>query len=143
MSGPAAVIAVTSLSLEARIALGPGVSVICGRASHIVSRLQAAIERGALGIISFGVAGGLAPDLATGDCVIGSGVLTEYERYPADRRWSRRLLESIPGSVYAEIAGVDAPITQSSEKVRLHARTGAKAVDMESHIAARIAARHN
>src|SRR6516164_2786383 len=73
MSGPAAVIAVTSLSLEARIALGPGVSVICGRASHIVSHLQAAIERGALGIISFGVAGGLAPDLATGDCVIGSG----------------------------------------------------------------------
>ena len=143
MSGPAAVIAVTSLSLEARIALGPGVSVICGRASHIVSRLQAAIERGTLGIISFGVAGGLAPDLATGDCVIGSGVHTEYERYPADRRWSRRLLESIPGSVHAEIAGVDAPIAQSSEKVRLHACTGAKAVDMESHIAARIAARHD
>jgi hopanoid-associated phosphorylase len=117
--------------------------VICGRASHIVSRLQAAIERGALGIISFGVAGGLAPDLAAGDCVIGSGVRTEYECYPTDRRWSRRLLESIPGSVHAEIAGVDAPIAQSSEKVRLHACTGAKAVDMESHIAARIAARHN
>ena len=74
--------------------------------------------------------------------MIGSGVHTEYERYPADRRWSRRLLESIPGSVHAEIAGVDAPIAQSSEKVRLHARTGAKAVDMESHIAARLAAAH-
>jgi hopanoid-associated phosphorylase len=143
MSSPAAVIAVTSLLLEARIALGPGVSVICGHASQLVTRLQAAIERGALGIISFGVAGGLAPHLAAGDWVIGSGVRTEHERYPADRQWSRRLLEAIPGSVHAEIAGVDAPIAQSSEKSRLHARTGAKAVDMESHIAAKIAARHN
>jgi len=143
MSNPAAVIAVTSLLLEARIALGPGVSVVCGHASQLVTRLQAAIERGALGIISFGVAGGLAPNLAAGDWVIGSGVRTEYERYPADRLWSRRLLEAIPGSVHAEIAGVDAPIAQSSEKIRLHARTGAKAVDMESHIAAKIAARHN
>jgi adenosylhomocysteine nucleosidase len=143
MSNPAAVIAVASLLLEARIALGPGVSVICGHASQLVTGLQAAIERGALGIISFGVAGGLAPHLAAGDWVIGSGVRTEYERYPADRRWSRRLLEAIPGSVHAEIAGVDAPIAQSSEKIRLHARTGAKAVDMESHIAAKIAALHN
>jgi adenosylhomocysteine nucleosidase len=70
-------------------------------------------------------------------------VRTESERYPTDRQWSRLLLESITGSVYAEIAGTDAPIAHSSGKVRLHARTGAKAVDMESHIAARIAALHN
>jgi adenosylhomocysteine nucleosidase len=143
MSSPAAVIAVTSLLLEARIASGPGVSVICGHASQLVTRLQVAIGQGALGIISFGVAGGLAPLLAAGDWVIGSGVRTEYDRYPADGPWSHRLLEAIPGSVHAEIAGVDAPIAQSSEKIRLYARTGAKAVDMESHIAARIAARYN
>jgi adenosylhomocysteine nucleosidase len=143
MPRPAAVIAVTSLSVEARIASGPGVSVICGPASQIVGRLQAAIERGASGIISFGVAGGLAPDLFAGDWVIGSGVRTECEFYAADRRWSRRLLEAIPGSLHAEMVGADAPIVHSSEKTRLHARTGAKAVDMESHIAAKIAALHN
>jgi adenosylhomocysteine nucleosidase len=143
MSNPRAVIAVTSLLLEARIAIGPGVSVICGHASQLVTCLHAAIERGALGIISFGVAGGLAPHLVPGDWVIGSGVQTGHERYPADGRWSSRLLEAIPGSVYAEIAGADSPVAYSSEKIRLHARTGAMAVDMESHIAAKIAALHN
>ncbi len=143
MSKPMPVIAVTSLLLEARIAVGPGVSVICGHASELVASLQAAIERGALGIISFGVAGGLVPDLGPGDWVIGSGVRTGDERYPADRRWSRRLLEAIPGSVYAEVAGADAPIAYSSDKIRLHALTGAMAVDMESHVAAKVAALHN
>jgi adenosylhomocysteine nucleosidase len=143
MSSPATVIAVTSLLLEARIAGGPGVSVICGHASRLVTCLQAAIERGALGIISFGVAGGLAPHLRAGDWVTGSGVRIEHERYQADRRWSRRLLEAIPGAVHAEIAGVETPIAHSSEKIRLHARTGAIAVDMESHIAAKIAASRN
>ena len=58
MSSRATVIAVTSLSLEARIASGSGVSVICSQAAQLVACLEAAIERGALGIISFGVAGG-------------------------------------------------------------------------------------
>jgi len=137
------VIAVTSLLLEARIATGPGVSVICGHASQLVSCLQAAIKRGALGVISFGVAGGLAPHLAPGDWVIGSGVRTGHERYPADRRWSSCLLQAIPGSVHGEIAGADAPIADASEKTRLHTLTGAMAVDMESHVAAKVAALHH
>jgi hopanoid-associated phosphorylase len=142
MSSRAAVIAVTSLSLEARIALGPGVSVICDQASRLVASLEAAIELGAVGIISFGIAGGLAPRLVAGDWVIGSGVRTGQERHPADQRWARRLLEAIPGAVYAEIAGADAPIASSTEKRRLHEQIGAVAVDMESHIAGRIAAAH-
>jgi hopanoid-associated phosphorylase len=142
MSSRAAVIAVTSLSLEARIALGPGVSVICNQASRLVASLEAAIELGAVGIISFGIAGGLAPHLVAGDWVIGSGVRTEQERHPADQRWARRLLEALPGAVHAEIAGADAPIANSSDKRRLYDRIGAVAVDMESHIAGRIAAAH-
>jgi hopanoid-associated phosphorylase len=143
MSSRATVIAVTSLSLEARIASGSGVSVICSQAAQLVACLEAAIERGALGIISFGVAGGLAPDLVAGDWVIGTGVRTEQGYYPADQRWARRLLDVLPGAVHAEIVGADAPVAQSSDKRRLHAQTGAMAVDMESHVAARVAATHN
>jgi adenosylhomocysteine nucleosidase len=142
MSGRTAVIAVTSLSLEARIALGPGVSVICNQASRLIASLEAAIEQGAAGIISFGIAGGLAPHLVAGDWVIGSGVRTEQERHPADPRWARRLIEVLPGAVHAEVAGADAPIANASDKRRLHERLGAVAVDMESHIAGRIAAAH-
>jgi adenosylhomocysteine nucleosidase len=143
MSNPKLVVAVTSLLLEARIAIGPGVSVICGHASQLVASLQAAIQRGAVGIISFGVAGGLVPELAPGDWVIGSGVRSGDERYPIDRRWSSRLLEALPDSVHAEIAGADAAIAYRTDKIRLHALTGAMAVDMESHVAARVAARYN
>jgi adenosylhomocysteine nucleosidase len=142
MPGVKNVVAVTSLALEARIALGPGLSVICNQGSQLVTALEAAIERGASGIISFGIAGGLAPDLAAGDWIVGAGVKTGQEFFPTDPTWSRKLLKAIPGAMLADIAGVDAPVAEPSEKRRLHAQTGAAVVDMESHIAARIAAAH-
>jgi hopanoid-associated phosphorylase len=142
MAGGTAVIAVTSLSLEARIALGPGVSVICEHASRLVAALEAAIAQGVAGIISFGVAGGLAPDLAAGAWVIGSGVRTAHERHPVDQSWARRLIEALPEALHGEIAGVDRPVAYAWEKRQLRAQTAAAAVDMESHIAARIAAAH-
>ena len=74
MSRPAGVVAVTCLALEAGIARGPGVSVICNQSSGLRAALGAAIKRGATGIISFGIAGGLAPGLVAGDWVVASGV---------------------------------------------------------------------
>jgi len=128
--------------LEARIALGPGVAVICNHASQLVASLEAAAKRGAAGIISFGIAGGLAPDLDAGDWVVGSGVRTEHGNFPTDRGWARALLEALPSAVHAEIVGTDTAIAEPEEKRRLHLRTGAVAVDTESHVAARIAAAH-
>jgi adenosylhomocysteine nucleosidase len=142
MSTRGDVVAVTCLALEARIALGPGVSVICNHASQLVASLDRAAKRGASGIISFGIAGGLAPDLVAGDWVVGSAVRTDRERFPTDRGWARALVEALPGAVHAEIIGADAAVADPAEKHRLHAQTGAVAVDTESHIAARIAAAH-
>ena len=142
MSTRGDVVAVTCLALEARIALGPGVSVICNHNSQLVASLEAAVKRGAFGIISFGIAGGLAPHLVAGDWVVGSGVRTDQGRFPTDQLWARMLLEALPGAIHADIVGMDVPIAGASEKRRLHARTGAVAVDTESHIAARIAAAH-
>ena len=140
MSTRGDVVAVTCLALEARIALGPGVSVICTHASKLVAALERAAKHGASGIISFGIAGGLAPHLAAGDWVVGSGVRTEEECFPTDRAWARALLAALPGAVHAEIIGADTPVALPTEKRRLHAQTGAVAVDNESHVAARIAA---
>jgi hopanoid-associated phosphorylase len=142
MSSREPVIAVTCLALEARIALGPDVSVLCDHASRLVAALEAAVKRGACGIISFGIAGGLAPDLSAGDWVIASGVRCGNRRYPTDPAWTQRLLEALPGATHADIAGVHIPIAEPLQKRQLHVRTGAVAVDMESHIAAELAARH-
>ena len=140
MSG--GIVAVTSLALEARIALGRGVSVICNQGVHLAAALESAVQGGASGIISFGVAGGLAPDLVAGDWIIAAVVRTGQQSFPTDRLWTRSLLERLPGAVRADIVGTDTPVAHPLEKQLLHAQTGAAAVDMESHIAARIAAAH-
>jgi adenosylhomocysteine nucleosidase len=142
MSTTGGVVAVTSLALEARVALGPGVSVICNQGVELIAALEAAIKRGVAGIISFGIAGGLAPDLAAGDWIVGTAVRAGQDLFPTDQIWARRLLKALPSAVHAEIAGLDAPIPSRLEKRRLHAETGAVAVDTESHIAARIARAH-
>src|SRR2546429_6985579 len=103
MSTRGHVVAVTCLALEARIALGPGVAVICNHASQLVASLEAAAKRGAAGIISFGIAGGLAPGLNARDWGGGSRVRTRQGHLPTDRGWARALLEGLPSAGPAEI----------------------------------------
>lgn len=136
------VVAVTCLSFEARIAAGPGVIVLCGDAPRLAAALEAAILRGSSGIISFGIAGGLDPELTPGHWVVASKVVSTSGRFPTDRAWSQRLLKALPSAVHADIAGVDRPVVESSSKRRLGAATRTVAVDMESHIAAQVASVH-
>ena len=124
------------------MAAGPGVSVLCGTAQRYVDKLEAAVRAGGSGIISIGIAGGLAPGLSPGDWVIAANVVTDGVRYATDAQWSQRLREALPGAVYADVSGVDAPVVHRDEKRALHESAGTVAVDMESHIAARIAAAH-
>jgi adenosylhomocysteine nucleosidase len=140
MSG--GIVAVTSLALEARIAVGPGVSVICSQGERLAAALESAVARGACGIISFGIAGGLAPGLATGDWITATAVITGQRLFPTDHTWTRSLLERLPQAVQADILGMDNLAPDPERKQLLHAQTGAVAVDMESHIAATIAAAH-
>ena len=142
MSGQAGVVAVTCLALEAGIARGPGVSVLCNQSSGLRAALRAAIAHGASGIISFGIAGGLAPNLVAGDWVVASGVKTGKDVIATDRAWAQRLLELLPNAIHAHVLGVDSVIAAPGGKLQLHDETGAAAVDMESHVAAEIAAEH-
>lgn len=142
MSKNTGVVAVTCLALESEIARGPGVSVICNQSVGLDAALTAAIVRGASGIISFGIAGGLSPHLAAGDWVVASAVRSGRSMVATDRAWTRRLLDLLPGAVHAEVAGADAVVASRQDKSDLFNATGAVAVDMESHIAARVAAKH-
>lgn len=138
---PCSIVALVGLAFEARIAAGPGVLVIC-RGPDISETLQLAFEAGCRSIISFGVAGGLAPDLRPGDWIVASEVLDAHTARPTHPIWSRNLLETIPELRYGPVIGVPAPVADPRAKRELHARTGAIAVDMESHIVAQFAAAH-
>jgi hopanoid-associated phosphorylase len=133
------VIAVTGLAFEARIA--GGVTVISD-GLRTGATLKAEIERGSRGVISFGIAGGLAPHLPPGQWVVASAIVSDRDRHTTDPDWSERLLRALPGAVHATIAGSDAPVADPPAKRALYERTGAIVVDMESHLAARIAAAH-
>ena len=136
-------IVVVGLEFEARIAAGPGMQVICsGDGKHLATALSRAITHDCEGIVSFGVAGGLAPELQPGDCVVGSAVLSGSARLEMDRHWSQKLLATIPDAFHGMLAGVSAPVADPQAKRALYVKTGAIAVDMESHIVARIGAAH-
>lgn len=128
------------LRFEARIAAAPGVLVICRAACpEYPMLLRRAAEAGCRCMLSFGVAGGLSPELRPGDCVIASSVIDEQRSYATDREWSERLVEIAPGIRRGVIAGVNAVVQEPVEKRALGLRTGAIAVDMESHLVARAA----
>src|SRR5258708_26704441 len=100
------VIAVTGLSFEALIASGPGVIALCSsdrRQLDIAISIE--VLSGCRGIVSFGIAGGLCPNLAPGTCVVPRSVVTTQERFATDGAWSRPLFRPIPGAVHADIAG--------------------------------------
>lgn len=136
-------LAVTGLRREARLLAGPGLEVIASGGD--VRRLEVMLEERAArvsGIISMGIAGALAPDLRPGQWVVAKAVLDRGQVLPADPAWTRRLTARLSGAAEGTFVGVDAMVAEKSEKAALHRATGAIAVDMESHVAARAAARH-
>jgi hopanoid-associated phosphorylase len=91
------------------------------------------------GVLSFGVAGGLAAHLRPGDIVLPNAVHFDGEAYSCHKGWVRSLVRSLPHAHSGALLGADEPIGTSDDKRRLHHAHDALAVDMESHGAARFA----
>jgi hopanoid-associated phosphorylase len=140
---PGFVIAATGLKAEARIAKRSGrVKAVVGGGmeERLASLLEQSIADGARGIISFGIAGGLRPGLASGTVVVGTSVIHSSGRiYLPDTRWSDRLFEVLPNAESGGVVGSGSVIANRDEKRALYLSSGAFAADMESHIVAQIA----
>jgi hopanoid-associated phosphorylase len=139
-------IVVVGLAFEARIAGALGVRVISrGNGEDLAGALSRACLEGVLGVVSFGVAGGLCPDLAPGTCVIGSTIVSgtgRMNRVSTHDDWSKNLLQAMPGAVRGTLYGSREPVTHPPAKAALYKTTGAIAVDMESHVVGGVAAAH-
>lgn len=122
------------LKREARIFDRPGRDVFVviggGVAARLDRDLDARAEMFPGIILSCGIAGALAPSLQPGEVVIDGNVMVV-----------ERLGQALPHAHRGGIVGSDAIAATAVEKRILHERTGAMAVDMESHVAARVAVR--
>lgn len=146
------------LQREAAILSGEGITAIPGGGD--AARLEAALEEAAPGaamILSCGIGGALDPVLRAGDLVLhlppfvpsvvegraSSDVIGVSTSLDANGwgNWAKRLEAALRHAHLGRIIGQDHIATTLAEKAALHAATGALAVDMESHIAAHVAAR--
>lgn len=148
---------------------GEGRLIVAGGGD--AARLEAALEARAAEariILSCGIAGALDPGLKAGDVVIdlndkplpfrSSGAVPSPGRDqgrqnrvggggdPASDAFGeglrKALSDALPDARCGAIIGQDHIAASPAEKAALYAQTGALAVDMETHIAARVAARH-
>ncbi len=150
------------LQRESKILTGPGVIAIPGGGNAV--RLEAALETHLASfpdvrlLFSSGIAGALDPALKAGDVVVhlshpivpsevegrvsGAAVVARPSTsLGTNGSWEDRLTAALPDAHHGLIIGQDHIAVSVAEKEAL-AATGALAVDMESHIAARVAARH-
>jgi adenosylhomocysteine nucleosidase len=142
---PRPVLIVTGLVQEAKIAAGPGMTVICSSSDPAQLRaLLASFDPSTIrGVISFGVAGGLDPQLKSGAVVVATEVMAGENCWKASEALSEELIAGagIGQKVFrGGLAGVEKVVTGQVGKAALRSTTGAAAVDMESHIAAAYAA---
>lgn len=130
---------VTGLRAEARLLAGLGHPVTFA-GNDPVSAARKLAEKGLSGLVSFGMAGGLCPHIRPGTLVLASEIVTLDGRIPTSAPWRNRVSRALPNAVQTALAGIDHPPTTRRLKADLLAATGARAVDMESHAVAQIAA---
>ena len=142
--GRGPVLAVCGLTAETRIAGGEGVRTVAGggRSDALAATIEREIAAGCCALISFGIGGALSEALVPGSIVVASAVLHDSTTHAVDERWSRALMRGLPTAVLAPLAGSDSVLLEAADKAALHSKTGAAIVDMESHIAARLAAEY-
>ncbi len=140
---PTTVLCASGLAAEARIARAAGFSTVVGAGNR--ERTAALVEsaaRQAHCLVSFGVAGALAPELRAGDIVISTEVVSADGRWRAEDPFRARVarLTGETGAIAGPVFGASQIIATPSEKRLTWKATGAVAVDLESDIVARIAA---
>jgi adenosylhomocysteine nucleosidase len=131
---------VVGLAAEARIGRGLGypVAIGGGTASGAEVAARRLVASGAVGLISFGLAGGLDPALRAGSLLVPSAVLVDGRSVSTNAALSQRLGGCSTGLLLAarDVAA------SAAAKAALFAATGAAAVDLESGAVARVATEH-
>lgn len=137
---PPDILVVVGMQSEAAL-LPPGLRTVVTGGDPKRAAALLAEETGAVGcVLSFGIAGGLDPDLAPGDLVVATRVRGPAGAWRADMGWAASLARAT-GARLGTVAGARQVVADPAAKRQLHNATGgALAVDLESEAAAAFAA---
>ncbi len=142
MATPHQVLCTTGLRAEARIVRAAGFPTVIGGGDR--ERTAALVNRalpGAKCLVSFGIAGGLAPHLRAGDTVISTEVFASGDRWQPAPDFCARVtaLAGELGAIEGPVFGAPRIIATTAEKRRTWIATGALTVDLESDLVAQAA----
>jgi hopanoid-associated phosphorylase len=137
------VLIVCGLKREAAILAGPGRCVLCGSTSVLRARLAEAASLKPSLVVSWGLCGGLDPQLRPGDLILGTEVISNEDAIRTDEGVTSSLAQRLAGALarvfFERLAASDAPVLTVAAKSELRRATRAAGVDMESMIAGRYA----
>ena len=103
---------------------------------------EEAIDQGAQALLSFGIAGGLDPDLLPGDIITPTYIRDGAKALFADAAWTARL-EQETGSRALPMAHTATIIMTRAEKTKMFHATQGVATDMESYGVGEASLAHN
>jgi adenosylhomocysteine nucleosidase len=140
--------AVTGLAAEAKVARRAG--IIARPSGSIAAQTTAIAERllseGAEALISFGIAGALAPALTPGCLLVPRAVIDETgARYAVDSEWRTQISDALRHAGLrlddGDLLGAREAAASPARKAELYRVTGAVAIDLGSDLVAQAAAR--
>jgi hopanoid-associated phosphorylase len=135
------VLVVTGLAREGAVLRTDGIEVLAGGGAPDRLAAQLAVKaQQAAGIVSFGMAGALAPELRLGQWVIADRLAGAFE-CSCDPSWVAALAKCLPGASVGAAYCDGRLIADPVEKRALNKSRGALTADMESHIVGQAASR--
>jgi adenosylhomocysteine nucleosidase len=128
---------VTGLAAEARFLRDSGflVGVGGGQPEGAYRAAETLVAQGATALVSFGLAGGLAPDAVPGTVLVPNAVLEGPRVYPCDAG----LITFLGGATGRPIMAGHRIAATVADKAALFRRTKSVAIDLESGAVARVA----
>ena len=109
---------------------------VCGVGPHRAAEAaRALLAEGVTGLVSYGLAGALAPDLRPGTLLLPERVSFGGNDRVVDPSWRQRVERRLNTDLHTTaglLLTVTEPVVSATDKARMHRETGAAAVDMES-----------
>jgi len=143
---------VTGLELERQLCLKayksksdslPIIACAAGTVDGAERAAKQLIDQGVTRLISFGVCGGLAAGIDTGDLILPETVMMGKEILSLGSDWHTQIFEQISHAKTGRIVSVKEAVTTPEQKAQLHQSTQAIAVDVESFAVMQIAQAHD